>query len=113
MHFIGGLQSNKADDAVKLFDVIHSLDRRSLLEAMIKAAEKADRVPEIYVQVNIGEEEPKGVCPINEVVELVSAVRASPLATPARGRAPPTPAKPFALGRDRGQENNGNRGRTP
>jgi pyridoxal phosphate enzyme (YggS family) len=57
LHMIGRLQSNKADEAVALFDVIHSLDRTSLLEALVKAGEKAARFPEVYVQVNIGAEE--------------------------------------------------------
>src|SRR3569832_354208 len=59
LHGIGRLQSNKAGDAVGLFDVIHSLDRASLLDALVKEAEKAGRFPEVYVQVNIGEEEQK------------------------------------------------------
>jgi pyridoxal phosphate enzyme (YggS family) len=79
LHAIGRLQSNKAAEAVKLFDVIHSLDRRSLLDALAREAEKANRFPSVYVQVNIGEEEQKGGCAIAEVGAVVSAVRASPL----------------------------------
>jgi pyridoxal phosphate enzyme (YggS family) len=79
LHAIGRLQSNKAGEAVRLFDVIHSLDRRSLLEAVVKEAERAQRFPGVYVQVNIGEEEQKGGCAIGDVGELVGAVRASPL----------------------------------
>ncbi len=79
LHGIGRLQSNKAADAVKLFDVIHALDRISLLEALAKEAEKAVRFPSVYIQVNIGAEEQKGGCAITEVGELVAAVRASPL----------------------------------
>jgi hypothetical protein len=79
LHEIGRLQSNKAAEAVKLFDVIHSLDRSSLLDALVKEAEKAERFPTVYVQVNIGAEEQKGGCPIDEVGSLVEAVRASPL----------------------------------
>ena len=79
LHAVGRLQSNKAAEAVRLFDVIHSLDRRSLLDALRSAAEKAGRFPAVYIQVNIGEEEQKGGCPIGEVGDLVAAVRASPL----------------------------------
>ena len=79
LHGIGRLQSNKAAEAVELFDVIHSLDRLSLLDALVKEAEKAKRFPEVYVQVNIGEEEQKGGCAIGEIGALVDAVRASPL----------------------------------
>ena len=79
LHEIGRLQSNKAAEAVALFDVIHSLDRRSLLDALVKEAENADRFPKVYVQVNIGEEEQKGGCAIGEIETLIDAVRASPL----------------------------------
>jgi hypothetical protein len=79
LHGIGRLQSNKAGEAVQLFSTIHSIDRPSLIEALAKEAKKAERFPDIYVQVNIGEEEQKGGCPIAEVGTLVEAVRASPL----------------------------------
>lgn len=79
LHCIGRLQSNKAAEAVSLFDSIHSLDRRSLLEALVKEADKAERFPNVYVQVNIGGEPQKGGCPIDEVGALLSAVRASPM----------------------------------
>jgi PLP dependent protein len=79
LHCIGQLQSNKAAEAVKLFDVIHSVDRASLVSALAKEAEKAGRFPSAYVQVNIGEEEQKGGCPIAEVPSLVAAARSSPL----------------------------------
>ena len=79
LHGIGRLQSNKAGDAVRLFDTIHSIDRRSLLDALTNEAAKAGRAPAVYVQVNIGEEEQKGGCAIPEVGELVEAVRALPL----------------------------------
>jgi len=79
LHAIGRLQSNKAAEAVRLFDVIHSLDRPSLLDALVKEAERAQRFPSVYLQVNIGEEEQKGGCAIEGVGELVDAVRASPL----------------------------------
>lgn len=79
LHGIGQLQTNKAADAVKLFNVIHSLDRRSLLDALVRHGEKAGRFPDVFVQVNIGEEDQKGGCPIGDVEELVSAVRSSPL----------------------------------
>ena len=97
---IGRLQSNKAAEAVALFDAIHSVDRASLLEALVQEAEKAGRFPSVYVQVNIGEEEQKGGCTIGEVGDLVAAVRASSLplaglmAIPPLG---PEPAPFFAL----------------
>ena len=79
LHCIGRLQSNKAAEAVRLFDVIHSLDRNSLLDALVKEANKAERFPAVYVQVNIGDEEQKGGCPTAEVGELIAAVLSSPL----------------------------------
>jgi len=100
LHGIGRLQSNKADDAVKLFDTIHSLDRRSLLDALVKESAKAARTPHVYIQLNIGEEEQKGGCPIDEVGELVEGVRGSPLPLVGLMAIPPVglePAPFFAL----------------
>jgi PLP dependent protein len=100
LHGIGRLQSNKAAEAVQLFDVIHSLDRASLLDALVKEADKAARFPQVYVQVNIGEEEQKGGCAIGEVGALVDAVRASPLPLAGLMAIPPLglePAPYFAL----------------
>ena len=100
LHAIGRLQSNKSAEAVQLFDVIHSLDRASLLDALAKEADKAGRAPSVYVQVNIGEEEQKGGCPIGEVGALVDAVRASPLPLAGLMAIPPLGLEPspfFAL----------------
>ena len=100
LHGIGRLQSNKAADAVRLFDVIHSLDRPSLLDALVSESAKADRTPALYVQVNIGEEEQKGGCPLPQVGALVAAVRASPLPLAGLMAIPPLglePAPFFAL----------------
>jgi hypothetical protein len=106
LHAIGRLQSNKAGEAVRLFDGIHSLDRRSLLEALVKEAERAQRFPGVYVQVNIGEEEQKGGCAIGDVGELVGAVRASQLPLAGLMCIPPLglePAPFFALLRKLGR----------
>jgi pyridoxal phosphate enzyme (YggS family) len=100
LHGIGRLQSNKAADAVRLFRIIHSLDRRSLLDALVGEAEKAGRFPAVYVQVNIGEEEQKGGCAIAEVGAMVEAVRASPLPLAGLMAIPPLGLEPspyFAL----------------
>ncbi|MEP0392819.1 MAG: YggS family pyridoxal phosphate-dependent enzyme [Erythrobacter sp.] len=75
LHLIGQLQSNKAEEAVELFDVIHSLDRPSLLKELAKAMDKAGRRVPCFVQVNIGDEEQKGGCPIAELPELLAKVR--------------------------------------
>lgn len=100
LHCIGRLQSNKAASAVKLFDVIQSLDRPSLLEALTDAADGAGRAPSVYVQVNIGDEEQKGGCPIDAAGALVDAVRASPLPLVGLMAIPPIEVEPapfFAL----------------
>ncbi|HEY6661534.1 MAG TPA: YggS family pyridoxal phosphate-dependent enzyme [Sphingomicrobium sp.] len=100
LHGIGRLQSNKAADAVRLFDTIHSLDRSSLLDALVREADKAGRQPSLYVQLNIGEEEQKGGCAIGEVGALVAAVRSSPLPLAGLMAIPPAGVEPspfFAL----------------
>jgi len=64
LHLIGPLQSNKTKEAVALFDAIHSVDRASLCEALAKEIVKQDRHPELFVQLNTGEEPQKaGVIP--------------------------------------------------
>ena len=64
LRLIGPLQTNKAEDAVSLFDVIETLDREKLAKALVKAAEKTGQMPRLLVQVNTGEEEQKaGVAP--------------------------------------------------
>ena len=64
LRLIGPLQSNKALDAVKLFDVIETLDRMSLAKALVRAADKHGSLPSLLVQVNTGEEKQKsGVRP--------------------------------------------------
>ena len=100
LHCVGRLQSNKAGDAVRLFDVIHSLDRPSLLAALAAEADKQDRRPAVYVQVNIGEEAQKGGCPIDGVGALVAAVRATALPFAGLMAIPPQGVEPapfFAL----------------
>ena len=79
LHMIGQLQSNKADQAVALFDAIHSLDRPSLLRSLVKAGDKAGRWPPAFVQVNIGGEAQKGGIAVADLTGLIAEVRASPL----------------------------------
>src|SRR5246500_371219 len=64
LHLIGPLQSNKAKEAVALFDAIHSVDRPSVCQALAKEIESAKKRPELFVQINTGEEPQKaGVAP--------------------------------------------------
>ncbi len=72
LHLIGQLQSNKAKDAVELFDVIHSVDRPSLVTALGKAMVETGRQLPCFVQVNIGNEEQKGGCAVAELPALLN-----------------------------------------
>lgn len=60
LHFVGQLQSRKAEEAVALFDAIETLDRPKLARKLAAAMEKAGRRPRLFVQVNTGEEPQKG-----------------------------------------------------
>lgn len=79
LHLVGQLQSNKAEDAVALFDAIHSLDRASLLDALAKARDKMGRLPTLFVQVNIGDEPQKGGCAIADLPALLGQAKAKDL----------------------------------
>jgi len=64
LHLIGPLQSNKAKEAVALFDAIHSVDRPSICQALAKEIKSQNRRPQLFVQINTGEEPQKaGVVP--------------------------------------------------
>lgn len=75
LHHVGQLQSNKASDAIALFDVIHALDRMSLLTALGRAMDAAGRRVPCFLQVNIGAEAQKGGCAIADVPALLAAAR--------------------------------------
>ncbi|PVE24683.1 YggS family pyridoxal phosphate-dependent enzyme [Microvirga sp. KLBC 81] len=75
LHMIGPLQSNKAKEAVELFDVIHTLDRPSLAEALAREIAKQGRKPRLLVQVNTGEEPQKGGIAPGEVDAFLEACR--------------------------------------
>ena len=60
LHMVGPLQSNKARAAVELFEAIHTLDRSSLAEKLARLAEARGACPELFIQVNTGEEPQKG-----------------------------------------------------
>lgn len=76
LHMIGPLQSNKARAAVQLFDAIHTLDRMSLARKLATAIEAEGRAPELFIQVNTGDEPQKaGILP-DELPGFLSQVRA-------------------------------------
>lgn len=75
LHLIGPLQSNKAEDAVALFDVIETIDREKIARAIAKEVEKQGRAPRLYVQVNTGLEPQKaGIAP-DDTVAFVNLCR--------------------------------------
>ena len=75
LHLVGQLQSNKAEDAVRLFDCLHSLDRPSLVTALAKAFDKVGRQIETFVQVDVGEEPQKGGCAVKDLPALLAQAR--------------------------------------
>jgi pyridoxal phosphate enzyme (YggS family) len=100
LHLVGQLQSNKAADAVALFDVIHSLDRPSLLTALARAMDAAGKRVPCYIQVNIGAEAQKGGCAIADTSALIASARAADIPLLGLMCVPPADTEPapyFAL----------------
>lgn len=100
LRLIGPLQSNKAEDAVALFDVIETLDREKLVGALGAAQTKLGRRPRVLIQVNTGEESQKaGVSP-RDVDALIASARAAGLDVEGLMAIPPAEEEPilhFAL----------------
>jgi pyridoxal phosphate enzyme (YggS family) len=100
LHLIGQLQSNKAEEAVQLFDCIHSLDRPSLATALGRAIEKLGRRPDCFIQVNIGDEPQKGGCATGDLAGFVQTCRTAGLPIVGLMCIPPAEVEPapyFAL----------------
>ena len=100
LHMIGQLQSNKAEDAVRLFDVIHALDRPSLLVALARAMDKLARQIPCFVQVDLAGEPNKGGCPVPELPALLAVARDADIPLAGLMAVPPVglePAPWFAL----------------
>ncbi|MBV9784729.1 MAG: YggS family pyridoxal phosphate-dependent enzyme [Acidisphaera sp.] len=76
LHLIGGLQTNKAADAVRLADTIESLDRPRLADAIAQAGDREGRLPALLVQVNVGDEAQKSGVPRDEADAFIAACRA-------------------------------------
>jgi pyridoxal phosphate enzyme (YggS family) len=76
LHLIGALQTNKAEAAVRLADVIESLDRPKLADALAAAAQKTGCMPDLLIQVNIGDEPQKAGIPRTEAGRFIKACRA-------------------------------------
>lgn len=100
LHLIGQLQSNKAEDAVALFDAIHSVDRASLVSALANAIAKSGRRPACFVQVNIGDEPQKGGVAVADLPALLEHCAAADLPLAGLMCIPPADVEPapyFAL----------------
>lgn len=100
LHLVGQLQSNKAGEAVALFDAIHSVDRPSLVAALGKAMAQAARYPECFIQVDLAEEPQKGGCAVADLPALLAASRDAGLRVVGLMCVPPAglePAPWFAL----------------
>jgi pyridoxal phosphate enzyme (YggS family) len=100
LHLIGPLQSNKAREAVALFDAIHTLDRPKLADALRAEMDRNGRSPFLFIQVNTGEEPQKAGVPPREADALIGHARK--LGLPLKGLMciPPAadaPAPHFAL----------------
>ena len=111
LHLIGQLQSNKAGEAVALFDCIHSLDRPSLVAALARAMDRAGRQVPCFIQVNVSAEDQKGGCALADLPDLLAAARGAGLRVIGLMCIPPAeiePASFFALldklARDHGLE---------
>lgn len=79
LHLVGALQTNKAVDAVTLFDVIESVDRPRLITALVKAMARTGRRPRCFIQVNTGEEEQKAGCLPADADGLIAGARSAGL----------------------------------
>ena len=100
LHLVGQLQSNKAEEAVALFDAIHAVDRPSLVEALAKAMAKTGRRPDCFIQVNIGDEDQKGGCAVADLPGLLALCRERDLPVAGLMCIPPADVEPapyFAL----------------
>jgi pyridoxal phosphate enzyme (YggS family) len=100
VHMIGPLQTNKAKQAVELFDAIHTLDRPSLADRLAKLAQARGACPDLFIQVNTGEEPQKaGILP-TDTDAFVASVRAMDLSPRGLMCIPPEgedPAPHFAM----------------
>lgn len=75
LHFIGHLQTNKAKEAVALFDVIETVDRPELAESLAKEMEKQNRRLPCFIQVNTGDEEQKGGISVKDLPALLDTCK--------------------------------------
>jgi len=79
LHLIGQLQSNKAEEAIAIAHVIHTIDRPSLVTAVARAMVKTGRRPDCFIQVNLADEPQKGGCAVPDLAALIERARADDL----------------------------------
>lgn len=100
VHLVGPLQTNKARQAMELFEAIHSLDRPKLANTLARLAQELGRCPELFVQVNTGEEPQKAGVPPSEADAFIAECRALDLPVAGLMCIPPVDEEPtlhFAL----------------
>lgn len=108
LHLIGPLQTNKVKEAVALFDVIETLDRPKLADALHREMERQQRRPRLFIQVNTGEEAQKAGVPPGEADAFIAECRARGLVIAGLMCVPPveeSPALHFALLREIARRN--------
>lgn len=100
LHLIGPLQTNKVRTAMELFDAIHTVDRPKLARTIARIADEMGRCPDLFVQVNTGDEDQKAGCSVDDADALVAECRALDLPVKGLMCIPPvdeTPSLHFAL----------------
>lgn len=100
LHLIGPLQTNKARAAMELFDVIHTVDRPKLAQTIARIAGETGACPEIFVQINTGDEDQKAGCALDDADALIAECRALDLPLKGLMCIPPVDEEPslhFAL----------------
>lgn len=100
LHLIGQLQSNKAAEAVALFDAIHAVDRPSLVAALGKAMAQQNKFPDCFIQVDLASEPQKGGCAVADLPQILASARDAGLPVKGLMCVPPAglePAPWFAL----------------
>ena len=75
LHLVGALQTNKVKEAMKLFNVIHSIDREKLILKISNEAQKIGFCPDLFIQVNTGDEDQKSGIKINELTNMLELAK--------------------------------------
>jgi PLP dependent protein len=78
LHLIGSLQSNKAGKTVERFDLVHSVDRQSIVASLADQAHKRNKIQDILLEVNVSGEAQKAGCPLKDVDELMKVILNQP-----------------------------------